>query len=205
MQIVLFCDDALLVQRWVGILEPIHKTKLIKTTKALLDTKNSLVVFYDMDELEDRNFIILRLLQNKNRLLFLSRTPELAQAKELLALGISGYSNALMNSSFFLSAIDAITQGYVFITPQITSAMLKDIATLSATKKDDEILAKLTAKEQEVAKLLKEGYKNQDIADSVGVSINTIKAHIKAIYEKLEVKDRLSFAALFIDSRSSLE
>lgn len=200
MQIVLFCDDALLVQRWIGILEPIHKTKHIKTTKTLLDTKDSLVVFYDTDDLKDKNYTILRLLQNKNRVLYLSRVPELAQAKELLALGISGYSNALMNKSFFLSAIDAITQGYVFITPQITSAMLKDIAALSGSKKDGKMLSKLTAKEQKVAKLLKDGYKNQDIADSIGVSINTIKAHIKAIYEKLEVKDRFSFAALFSSS-----
>mgnify|MGYP000370192932 CR=1 FL=1 len=40
-------------------------------------------------------------------------------------------------------------------------------------------------------------YTNTNISQELNVSINTVKTHIKHIYEKLNVKDRLSFAALF--------
>ena len=38
---------------------------------------------------------------------------------------------------------------------------------------------------------------NINISDELNISINTVKTHIKHIYEKLNVKDRLSFAGLF--------
>ena len=51
--------------------------------------------------------------------------------------------------------------------------------------------------EKKIAKLLKTGYTNMNISEELDISINTVKTHVKHIYEKLNVKDRLSFAGLF--------
>ena len=65
-------------------------------------------------------------------------------------------------------------------------------------KNDDEKLFEiLTKTERKIAKLLKNGYTNLNISQELDISINTVKTHIKHIYEKLNVKDRLSFAGLF--------
>ncbi len=49
----------------------------------------------------------------------------------------------------------------------------------------------LTEREKEVLQMIAKGYKNTDIADKLFVSENTIKTHIKHIYVKLDVKNRV--------------
>ena len=51
--------------------------------------------------------------------------------------------------------------------------------------------APLSEREEEVARLLIEGKTNKDIAEQLFVSANTIKSHIKKIYSKLGVNNRL--------------
>lgn len=46
-------------------------------------------------------------------------------------------------------------------------------------------------REKEVLGLISQGYKNTEIADKLFVSHNTIKTHIKNIYVKLDVKNRV--------------
>ena len=40
------------------------------------------------------------------------------------------------------------------------------------------------------------GYKNIEISEELNISINTVKKHIKNIYTKLNVSDRVSFLKL---------
>ncbi len=48
----------------------------------------------------------------------------------------------------------------------------------------------LSQREVEVLQLLSQGYSNQEIADKLFVSLNTIKTHIQKIYQKLNAKRR---------------
>jgi DNA-binding NarL/FixJ family response regulator len=52
----------------------------------------------------------------------------------------------------------------------------------------------LTARETEILKLIAKGYNNQKIAETLEISVNTIKVHIAGILRKLEVDDRLQAA-----------
>ena len=51
-------------------------------------------------------------------------------------------------------------------------------------------LARLTRREQEVARLVCEGRSNQEIADDAGLSLPTVKKHVHGIFRKLEVTSR---------------
>ena len=51
-------------------------------------------------------------------------------------------------------------------------------------------LAGLSGREREVLQLMAEGLSNQEIADRLYVSLNTIKTHCSRIFEKLEVRRR---------------
>ena len=64
---------------------------------------------------------------------------------------------------------------------------------------DDE-LAVLTERELQVLTLLAKGHKNKEMAEKLMVSPNTIKKHIKAIYEKLGVRNRAEATAKAISS-----
>jgi LuxR family maltose regulon positive regulatory protein len=52
----------------------------------------------------------------------------------------------------------------------------------------------LSTKEYEVARLLVTGLSNQEIADQMFISLNTVKTHIRSIFKKLDVKNRLQAA-----------
>jgi len=63
-----------------------------------------------------------------------------------------------------------------------------------ATPADEEILSSLTRREREVARLVSSGASNKDIARQLDISDRTVKAHLTAIFDKLQVQDRLQLA-----------
>ncbi|HEX3628024.1 MAG TPA: response regulator transcription factor [Verrucomicrobiae bacterium] len=48
----------------------------------------------------------------------------------------------------------------------------------------------LSARETEILKLLSKGYYNKEIADDIGLSIETVRTYLKGIYRKLHVRSR---------------
>ena len=59
----------------------------------------------------------------------------------------------------------------------------------------------LTSREAQILKLITEGYSNNEIANELFVSINTTKAHVASILQKLEVDDRLQAALKALKER----
>jgi DNA-binding CsgD family transcriptional regulator len=57
-------------------------------------------------------------------------------------------------------------------------------------------LVRLTGREQEVARLVCDGRSNQEIADAAGLSLQMVKKHLHAIFQKLEVPSRSRLMAL---------
>src|SRR5947208_1309753 len=51
-------------------------------------------------------------------------------------------------------------------------------------------LARLTRREQDLARLVCDGHSNQEIADETGLSLETVKKHLHSIFGKLEVPSR---------------
>lgn len=72
-------------------------------------------------------------------------------------------------------------------------AMLKSVQTM---KLERSALDVLTEREREVLALLSQGMTNQEIADTLIISINTVKRHLKAVFEKLDIHTRAAAAAL---------
>lgn len=64
---------------------------------------------------------------------------------------------------------------------------------------------KLTKKEQEIYSLLLHSFKNiEEIADEVGISCSTMKAHCRNIYDKLVVDNRQQLLVLEIDRLNNI-
>jgi DNA-binding CsgD family transcriptional regulator len=55
----------------------------------------------------------------------------------------------------------------------------------------------ISPREQEVIRLILQGYTNQQNGDTLFISLSTVKKHITNIYQKLEVKSRYELIALF--------
>ena len=64
----------------------------------------------------------------------------------------------------------------------------------------DEQRSALTPREQEVLKLVARGFSNREIADILSISPDTVKTHVRNIFSKLSVTDRIQ-AAVWAVSR----
>lgn len=64
----------------------------------------------------------------------------------------------------------------------------------------DNPLASLTRRELEILSSLAAGRTNKEIAEKAGVSVNTVKFHIKNLFEKLNVNNRGQAIALYLRS-----
>ena len=197
MKIALYSNDIALIHRWENILNK-SEIKIIEDYEDLVKLKDSILIFSDCVNLKNSDFIISVLLKNANKIMVLKRDPNLENAKKWLSKDVHGYGNCLMTSSYLNSAVEAVSNNYIWLMPQITTQLLKNMIEKKDTKIDEEkLFENLTKTEKIIAKLLQNAYTNTNISDELNISVNTVKTHVKHIYEKLNVKDRLSFAGLF--------
>lgn len=62
----------------------------------------------------------------------------------------------------------------------------------------------LTSREVDIVQLIEQGYKNSDIADSLFISRNTVKAHISNIFRKMNVQTRTALVHKLQSSKKAL-
>ncbi|RYU80750.1 response regulator [Hymenobacter persicinus] len=109
---------------------------------------------------------------------------------EAICAGADGYLLKKTPPAKLLEAIGEVRQGGAPMTPGIARQVLRLFPRTKApvAAQQEESLASLSAREQEVLGLLVEGYSYKMIAADRGISIDTVRSHIKKIYEKLHVR-----------------
>lgn len=86
-----------------------------------------------------------------------------------------------------IEAIEEVNKGGSPISSQIAR---KVIEAFTVKEKTNEYFQDLTRREQEMLEHLSKGYRYKEIADKLFVSIDTVRTHIRNIYEKLQVNSR---------------
>lgn len=79
-------------------------------------------------------------------------------------------------------------------------AFLQAVAEARAAQAAGAPLASLTEREREVLALLAQGMANKEIARTLVITINTVKRHLKSIFEKLDVHTRAAAAAKAVET-----
>lgn len=112
-----------------------------------------------------------------------------------LRAGANAYCSKEINPKRLIEVVHSVADGAAWFDPSIAHIVLK--ASTSSRNFDSETSAKdydLTSREKQILKLMTEGYSNLEIAQFLVISINTTKAHVASILQKLEVDDRLQAA-----------
>lgn len=112
-----------------------------------------------------------------------------------LKAGANAYCSKEINLQRLVQVVQSVSEGAAWFDPSIAHIVLQattntKIETNDTTYKDFE----LTAREAQILKLMTEGYSNMEIAKHLVISVNTTKAHVASILQKLEVDDRLQAA-----------
>ncbi len=192
MDIILHSDDILLITHWEKSLK--EKSILVDDLEELKSVVNALIII-NYSACNSMCEDILKVLSLKNKVLVLHRTPDIDTAKYILSHGAKGYGNALMRDHFIVSAVETIKENMIWLYPEFTTMLIEDIP----PKKENSNLFKLnvlSAREKEVALLIKDGYTYKDVAKNLDITPRTVKAHASHVYKKLAVKDRLGLALL---------
>ncbi len=104
-----------------------------------------------------------------------------------LTAGASGYLLKRTASNKIIEAIQDAQSGGAPMTPQIAMQVIHHFRqTPEATSE----LEKLTPGEKNVLDQLSKGYLYKEIADNLGISMDTVRNYIRKIYEKLHVHSR---------------
>lgn len=85
--------------------------------------------------------------------------------------------------------IDAIIEIHNGGSPMSSNIARKVVASFQTIKKNTE-LEKLSQREQEILELLSKGLRYKGIAEKLFLSLETVRTHIRNIYEKLQVNSR---------------
>ena len=112
-----------------------------------------------------------------------------------LKAGANAYCSKEINPQRLVQVVQSVADGAAWFDHSIAHIVLK--ASANSPSYDTENNRKnydLTSREAQILKLMTEGYSNMEIAQILVISINTTKAHVANILQKLEVDDRLQAA-----------
>ncbi|MBI2429171.1 MAG: response regulator transcription factor [Ignavibacteriales bacterium] len=109
------------------------------------------------------------------------------QVFEALKAGANGYLVKRTPPAKILEAIDDVLKGGSPMSSQIARLVVQSFQNPPAI--NDETAA-LTTREQEILALLAKGFRYKEIGESLFISTETVRGHLRHIYEKLSVRSR---------------
>lgn len=109
-----------------------------------------------------------------------------------LTAGATGYLLKQTPPAELLAAIRDVQRGG---SPMTSHIARKIVASFQQSAAPASGLENLTPREQEVLDYLAKGFLYKEIADALGISYDTVHAHIRRIYEKLQVRSRTEAVA----------
>ncbi len=115
-----------------------------------------------------------------------------AYLRDAVRAGAAGYLLKDVSKEELVDAIRQVATGGAFIESQMLKGMLSEMKPSSAGPSP--AAKNLTKREREILSLVAEGLSNREIAEKLVLSPETVKSHVAAILEKLNVSDRTQAA-----------
>ncbi|MEV0195092.1 response regulator transcription factor [Nonomuraea sp. NPDC050691] len=109
--------------------------------------------------------------------------------------GASGFVLKRSGPALLVEAVRAAMSGDVLISPQLTVGLLRRDAPAAEERGDPDPDPGLTAREEEVVRLVAQAKTNAEIAEELFLSPGTVKNHIAVVQRKLGARNRVGIAA----------
>ena len=123
-------------------------------------------------------------------ILILTAYDDDAYVLGLLEAGAAGYLLKSARGQDLVEAIRAIRTGESVLHPDIIGKLLKRAITRPAEIEESKVNELLSNRETEMLKLLATGMSNKEMAEELGLSLRTVKAHMSNIFTKMNVASR---------------
>ena len=120
---------------------------------------------------------------------------------EALRAGASGFALKSRPLEELLSAIRTVAAGEALLAPSVTRRLIAHFAEeVTVPRRTPRGLDELTEREREVLSLVARGLSNAELAETLHVSLPTVKTHVSRILTKLGARDRTQLVVLAYES-----
>ena len=126
-------------------------------------------------------------------------------AERALRAGARGYLCKSSPSSEFIKAATTVMDGKIHASAEATEAILGRVARSNPKKVEaaDSVVKVLSDRELEVFEMIGGGFRNQEIAEALSISVRTVDAHKARIKDKLEITEGNRLTAFAVRWKSS--
>lgn len=124
-------------------------------------------------------------------------SPEIDQV-ELFKQGVHGFCDSDITSELLIKAVTAVCCGELWLQRSLITRVIEELARGRSPTAGHKFKC-LTPRELEVAQMVHKGGNNKTIAKQLNISERTVKAHLSAIFRKLDIENRLHLALFFND------
>lgn len=108
---------------------------------------------------------------------------------QMLQAGASGYVLKIAAAEELIKAIRVVVAGGAYLDPAVADKVVSNYIRQKSTKQSARSGA-LTGREEEVLRLVAQGYINKEIAASLDISVKTVESHKTNFMEKLGLHSR---------------
>lgn len=119
--------------------------------------------------------------------LSVSDSPE--DVVQVIRSGARGYVTKSISTADLVEAIQRVAAGDAAFSPRLAGFVLDAFGTGQVAIGDDE-LDLLSAREQEVMRLIARGYTYKEVGHELFISVKTVETHVSAVLRKLQLSNR---------------
>lgn len=174
--------DLRLLGEVTGGLEAIEKFRALKPDVLVLD-----ISMPDLDGIE-----VIKLLKGEAHaaaILVLTVHEDEALLREAIRLGASGYIIKHAAESELIAAIRSVFRGDLYVHPTMIRSLVEPGRKPERGQPPEG--EGITAREEEILKLIIQGYTNKQVAELLSISIRTVEGHRANLTDKLGVRSRV--------------
>jgi two-component system, NarL family, response regulator LiaR len=211
--VLIYSTSDLILAGILNALEKGTEIKVIGIEKSTIDsllnaikTKNpDVILFSNSDPLPNIKEICKAISdipgdKKKSRLMLIGNIPPQEEIVGLMNAGVRGYFDLNEPSGQLADATRSIYKEEIWLPRDKMSSIMDRIISVVGRDLKEKTLDQLTPTEFRVLRHIGQGKSNEEIADDLFISKNTVRSHIKSIYAKLGTHSRLQLALYAINS-----
>jgi len=126
-----------------------------------------------------------------------------ADLSRAIRAGVRGYLLKDMAPEEVVDAIHRVAGGELVVAPTMTVKMIEMLRGDQPEDEPKNSLKLLTEREREILQLLARGDSNKAIAQTLSISYDTVKQHVRHILNKLNLSSRVKAAVLFTEQKQA--
>jgi DNA-binding NarL/FixJ family response regulator len=134
----------------------------------------------------------------RTRVLIVTLSEDPDYLLEALRVGAAGYVLKDASRREVVNAVRQVLSGESPLDPKLSAQLIRRLATQKSESRPAHA-DELTQRELEVLRLIAEGKTNAEIAQSLFISVGTVKVHVERIIDKLGVSDRTQAAVRAVE------